>query len=121
MVRDIPDCDFCGAPAKYDAPTNRGPWAYMCPSCFKKNTRGVFPSNAAEIYGFEFVEKTVSDKQLQVKPPDKIKTVHVPLSMDSVCYVKCPYCGFERAVEPDANYTATCEGCGYEYKIRSMI
>lgn len=30
----IPKCDFCGSNAVYDGKTNRGPWAYMCESCF---------------------------------------------------------------------------------------
>jgi hypothetical protein len=24
------DCDICGEPAKYDAKTRGGPWAYLC-------------------------------------------------------------------------------------------
>lgn len=31
----IPKCDICRTQnAKYDAMTSRGPWAYMCSSCF---------------------------------------------------------------------------------------
>lgn len=26
----IPNCDFCGDKAEYDAKTKFGPWAYMC-------------------------------------------------------------------------------------------
>jgi len=114
-VRDLPKCDFCGAPAKYDAPTTHGSWAYMCPSCFK-----LYGGRNAKQVGKELVEKTVTHKQLTVKP-DKIKTVTVPLTWDSVVYIRCPYCGYERAVEPDANYTVTCEGCKNKYKVMSMI
>lgn len=116
IVRDLPDCNFCGAPAKYDAPTRTGQWAYMCPVCFKLHAS----SNAVDI-GSELVEKVITNKQLQTKKPTKIKTVMVPLTWDSVVYIECPYCGYERAVEPDANYTVTCEGCGNKYNVRSMI
>ena len=34
-------CDFCGAEAKFDAKTNRGPWAYMCDKCFQQNGVGL--------------------------------------------------------------------------------
>ena len=27
-------CDMCGDPAKYDAKTPFGPWAYLCEECF---------------------------------------------------------------------------------------
>ena len=29
-VSILPNCDFCGKPASYDAATNMGPWANMC-------------------------------------------------------------------------------------------
>lgn len=29
-IKELPACDFCGAPAQYDAATRFGPWAYMC-------------------------------------------------------------------------------------------
>lgn len=30
-----PNCDFCGAIAKFDGKTTQGPWAYMCGACMK--------------------------------------------------------------------------------------
>jgi ribosomal protein S14 len=32
-------CDFCGKRAGYDGRTAMGPWAFMCPTCFRE--RGV--------------------------------------------------------------------------------
>lgn len=116
IKRDLPNCDFCGALAKYDAPTRLGSWAYMCANCYRKYARA-----DAHILGTELTEKVATDKQLQTKKPDKIKTVVVPLTMDSIADVNCPYCGYSRTVEPDANYTVTCEGCGYKYRIVSML
>lgn len=29
-VKVAPKCDLCDMPAKYDAKTKDGPWAYMC-------------------------------------------------------------------------------------------
>ena len=34
-VSNIPQCQFCSAPAAYDAKTHMGPWAYLCEKCFK--------------------------------------------------------------------------------------
>ncbi len=51
-----------------------------------------------------------------------MKSITVPLNeetvFDGVATIECPYgCGEPRRVEPDANYTVTCEGCGKQYKI----
>jgi len=35
-VSSLPSCDFCGNTARYDGKTHQGPWANMCPTCFKK-------------------------------------------------------------------------------------
>lgn len=34
-----PKCDYCGkeADVMYDAETRGGPWAFMCPECWKKH------------------------------------------------------------------------------------
>jgi hypothetical protein len=40
VVSEFPPCYFCGAKAKYDAKTIEGPWAFMCPSCFRMHTYG---------------------------------------------------------------------------------
>lgn len=29
-------CDFCGKPAKYDAPTTMGPWGNLCAADFRR-------------------------------------------------------------------------------------
>lgn len=36
------ECDFCGekADTMYDAATKSGPWALMCPKCWKKHGAG---------------------------------------------------------------------------------
>jgi len=39
-MQTLPDCDFCGKTAGYDAKTVMGPWAYMCQSCFDLNGAG---------------------------------------------------------------------------------
>lgn len=33
-VSELPKCDFCGAPARYDGKTTSGPWGNMCLPCF---------------------------------------------------------------------------------------
>jgi hypothetical protein len=34
IVGFLPNCDFCGEPAKVDGKTHSGPWANMCGDCF---------------------------------------------------------------------------------------
>jgi len=37
-VSEIPNCDFCGNPAQYDAQTTLGPWAFMCESDYQAHS-----------------------------------------------------------------------------------
>jgi len=108
----LPQCDFCERDAEYDAPTKDGPWAYMCEHHFR-----VHASANAPALGTKLVKRTLK----VVQTPEKIKSVMVPMTLDDIAEVSCPYCGTSRTVEPDANYTVTCEGCGHKYKIYSMI
>lgn len=35
-MKDYPDCQLCdNEKARYDGKTVMGPWAYMCPTCFR--------------------------------------------------------------------------------------
>ena len=54
------------------------------------------------------------------QPKEKIPTVGVPMTLDSIVDVECPFCGAGRTVEPDANYLVKCE-CGRQYQLRSEI
>ena len=79
--------------------------------------------------GYEEVEVPDSywenDKGYQVKRKTMFKgkpaTVDVPLTLDSVTTVPCPYCQYPRDVEPDANGKIECEGCGKPYILISPI
>jgi len=108
----LPKCDFCGNDAEYDAPTKMGPWANMCKEHYQ-----MFSRSDAQNIGTRFVKRTYK----VVVTPEKMKSVPVPLTLDSVAEVKCPYCGTYRSVEPDADYIVTCEGCGHKYKVFSMF
>lgn len=83
----------------------------------EKHFRQYGDKRLAERMGNKFVKRVLK----VVVKPEKMKSVTVPLSLDSVVYIKCPYCGTEKAVEPDANYIATCDGCGHKYRVISMI
>ena len=115
-VHELPECDFCGEPAPYDAPTTkRGRWANMCEKHYK-------------LYGAKNIgskREIIGAKKYKVKHYSEFKTFPpvavVPLSMDSVVTVKCPWCKQGRRVEPDANYLVNCERCGNPYKLRSQI
>ena len=39
-METLPDCNFCGKTAGYDAMTLTGPWAYMCEGCFEVHGAG---------------------------------------------------------------------------------
>lgn len=46
-----PTCSICGALARFDCPTNEGPWAYLCDSCFEIHTT---PARAS--IGYRFID-----------------------------------------------------------------
>ena len=105
----LPRCDVCHEnDAIYDSKTKYGPHAYLCEDCFK--LIGCPPTTKLE-------------KRVKIDAPktDKIPAVVIPLSLDSVIDVECPHCGESRGVEPDANYTVTCESCGNRYRVVSQI
>lgn len=37
ILNKIPQCQFCGTDAAYDAKTNFGPWAYVCEAHYKSH------------------------------------------------------------------------------------
>jgi hypothetical protein len=39
-VTELPQCDFCGEQAEYDAKTNFGAWANVCQQDFDNYTSG---------------------------------------------------------------------------------
>lgn len=111
----MPNCDLCKqqgreTKAEYDSKTVFGPHAYLCPEHFRSH--GCPPSTK--------LEKQV---KIAAKKTDEVPTVSITLeqSLESPVYVKCPHCGEERAVEPDANYVVTCESCGNRYEVVSCI
>lgn len=107
QVHELPTCDLCGEPAPYDVKTTQGPWGNLCAKHFK--------SLGTNLGSKRVLIEKVKPKRTFTKTP----IVSVPLSMDSVVTVKCPWCGQKRRVETDANYTAECEGCGKPYKLQS--
>lgn len=50
----LPNCDICGAPACYDAPTHTGQWANLCEQHFETHANTAL----AEKCGYRF-ESTV--------------------------------------------------------------
>lgn len=105
----LPKCDICKTEtAKYDTKTVFGAWGYLCENCYKQY--GSLPSTK--------LEKRV---KIDAEKTDKIPVVGLPLTLDSIVVVKCPHCGEPRSVEPDANYTVTCESCGNKFEVVSAI
>jgi hypothetical protein len=115
QVHEFPNCDLCNepTPAPYDVKTVMGPWGNLCEDHF--TTKGTKMGSKREIIKKKKPMKTIKD--FDTVPP----IAKVPLSMDSVVTVKCPWCGQKRRVETDANYLVTCEACEQPYRCRSEI
>jgi len=71
-------------------------------------------------YWDEKAKKELTAGSEVIKIKDKVPVVGVPMTLDSIVDVECPYCGGSRAVEPDANYLVNCD-CGKKYQLRSEI
>jgi len=82
----------------------------MCEGCFKTNA-----AQNAQHVGTEFVEGITEPRNSGMKPK-LAKTVDLESAICDERYVKCPECGEERHVEPDASYKFNCEGCGIPLK-----
>lgn len=114
-IKELPKCDVCkqqgiSTPAKYDSATVYGPWGYLCEKHFKAIGRK-----------FGAIQLIVIKKRKPKRKFDKVPTITVPLTLDSVATVKCPSCGHPRKVEPDANYTVECFSCDEKYRVASLI
>ncbi len=106
VVHELPKCSFCGEPAIYDAPQVDGqPWANFCEACKDRQK----PYLAA---GTKF--------KLVPKPESKERKIlgTEASSIDEQVMgdreIECPTCQTLRLVEPDADYTFECEGCGVQ-------
>jgi len=115
QMSELPSCDICKQQgvekqAEYDSKTVLGPHAYLCPEHFRSHGRP--PSTR--------LEKRV---KIAAAKTDKVPVVQISIeqSLESPVYIKCPHCGEERAVEPDANYVVTCDSCDNKYRVVSAI
>ena len=116
-VAKLPSCNLCSGKAKYDAPTTRGAWAYMCKECAKTNMKKGWMTNPK-----------LTTFVVHKSPPAKDKTVNGAelCSMEDIMTdcdreIGCPECNDVRIVEPDADYTYKCEGCGVQVKCPPSI
>ena len=111
-VKKIPRCDCCHEKdAVYDSKTKYGPHAYLCQDCYQ--LIGCPPSSKLE-----------EPPELDVAKTDEVPTVHISIkaaATSSVVRLRCPHCGEIKRVEPDANYTTTCDVCGNQFKVVSPI
>ena len=103
-VKELPKCDFCDNKAEYDAPTTLGTWANMCSLCFAQK-------GSIKSIGIKFIEGIAEPKS-----DGKIKIASTVDLEAAERYVRCPECGEERHVEPDADYEFHCENCGTRLK-----
>ena len=118
-VQTLPTCNYCGADALFDAPTKSGAWAYMCETCFKQH------GAQYSTHGYCLVQRDVASPKKDSKILEGIEPSFDDdpdywenILMDSTHReIECPECGEFTTVEPDANYTYTCEGCGSKVKV----
>lgn len=113
-VAKLPKCDFCGKDAIYDVPTKQGPWGNLCEGCYKIHS------------GSEIGTKFQQREPKTHNTDNKVKAAVIVSSLedcvfDSIMEVECPECGEGRNVEPDADYTFECEGCGQKCKVNNPL
>jgi Zn finger protein HypA/HybF involved in hydrogenase expression len=111
-VKVLPRCDFCGAPAKYDAPTKTGQWAYFCEQCAGRQST---PKHMS--IGLEFV--LVEEKAIPKPVAQSLEATIISFDLDELI-VKCPTCGTEYPLEPDAE-EGVCQVCDQMVTVRSPL
>jgi len=127
QVHELPECDFCGAPAEYDDKTTHGPWANMCGKCqktkgFSIGTKRVLIVKREVKVNHEGVPEVLVPMTADEGVPSEILAIlDIDSATDSVQTVECPWCDEPRRVEVDANYLINCEACGKPYRCRSQI
>lgn len=115
-ILTLPKCDYCGADAKYDAPTLIGRWAYMCKVCSSHKS-----TPKAVAIGTEFVLKSAVVKSLDPKKVEGLEASDTAywegvVINDKHRSIECPTCHINHDVEPDAEYEYLCE-CGDTVKV----
>ncbi len=116
-VTTVPKCTFCKtADALYDAPTLYGStWANMCAVCAVDNS-----TNDLLKIGSEYKLITVAE----AKGGEPILGSEASSLEEQVMgdrHIECPDCQDQRLVEPDADYTYDCEGCGARVKVPTPL
>jgi len=113
---ELPRCDFCGEPARFDAMTKLPghPAAYFCERCFPIYARMPPPW------------LTILEKQPKVEyHSDAVPVITVPVTLETVfwdVFVLCPHCGAQfHFAEPDAEGVQTCSCCGNQYMLKSEL
>lgn len=111
IKHELPKCDFCGAKARYDAPTKQGPWANMCQTCYD-----LHKSSSSDQLGCQF--ELVG---IQHGATEKRQVVKITYAEDDYCYAICPKCRYQNTIEPDADYDMNCRCCGQPITVRGII
>ncbi len=106
----LPKCNFCNRPAKYDAPTVTGSWAYMCALDYEEKGAGTM--------GSELVEGIA--EPLECESIAGIIDTEQSMLNDELI-VQCPKCKEIKRLELDACGTYNCEGCGHVISIPSLF
>lgn len=122
-LEKLPKCDYedvtpgCLGEATYDAPTiSGGRWAHMCEHHYE-----MFKSPIAEQVGCKLAQRELAKPKegkpvLGLEPGIENLEYWENVLFDGLREVECPECGDIKNVEPDANYTFTCECCGVKVK-----
>lgn len=115
-VEKVPKCDFCTKDALYDAPTLHGQsWANMCKACAVINSTNMLLER-----GSMYEQRTPA----KAKGGSVITGIEASSLEEQVMgdrNIECPSCQDQRLVEPDAEYTYDCEGCGAQVKVPTPL
>jgi hypothetical protein len=100
-------CQGCNQPREivWDGAFFAGRWGYLCEDCGGKDG----PGHTKLVYRPKPEQQSKVVDGIEASMPEEI--------VDGDREIECPECGNYHRVEPDADYTYTCQGCGVRVRV----
>jgi hypothetical protein len=76
---ELPPCNFCQLPAKYDVPTTAGPWGYLCQPCYN-----IYSCAARRSAGYRFVLQSTPEMDRDRAINNALEMADFDLAMELV-------------------------------------